>query len=36
MILENSFYELVQEVRCKEFMDVCPWKSMCERLVEKC
>ncbi|KAF8223184.1 hypothetical protein L208DRAFT_1412282, partial [Tricholoma matsutake] len=31
MIFEDSFDELVQKVRCKEFMDIHSWKPMCVR-----
>jgi hypothetical protein len=34
VIVEGSFDKLVQEIRRKKFMNVCPWKSMCERLIK--
>jgi hypothetical protein len=36
VILEDSFDELMQEVRCKELVDICPRRTMCKRLIELC
>ena len=35
VILEDTFDELVEEIRRQEFMNICTWKSMCEWLEEK-
>jgi hypothetical protein len=32
VVFKGSFDELMQKVRCEKLVDVCLWKSMCERL----
>ena len=33
MVFEGAFYYLVQKIGRQQFVDVSPWKMVCERLV---